>query len=210
MTEVSNEMEDVRIGNPKQSATWSLVLVMSLVCFMLQRGVGISPQAWVDQLGLFPPEAWILSNVYRFATYALIHVETGHWFINILGIILFGAWFERQTSAKALLGVFSFGAISAGATHAAMYPESVLPLMGASGGVSALVGAAIVLGLPSQPLRAILGAFAMLALSSLAYAAVRGSQELPIGGDTAHVAHLGGLAIGILFSIGFLLVTKPA
>ena len=183
------------------TGTSALLLVISVICLVAQRGVGVTSQHWVDQIGLVPAQAWQFGDAYKFLSYSLLHLDTWHWLQNAIGLAVFGRIMEKQTSSMSMLVLVISGAALAGVAHALVYPASALPLMGFSGAVAALIGAALMRSVQFALLRWVLGIFAVLIAGVLGFAAMRSNQPNPLPGDPAHVAHLAGLAIGIIVSI---------
>jgi membrane associated rhomboid family serine protease len=179
------------------TATSATLLVISVICLCAQRGIGVSPQEWVDQIGIVPARALQANGMYQIFTYGLLHVDTWHWLQNAIGLAIFGSAFEKQTSSWSLIGIAVLGIALSGLAHVLIYPDSQLPLVGFSGAIAALIGAVLVRSVPFAWLQWVVGLFALLTIIALALAALRGNLPLPQPGDPAHVAHVAGLAVGI-------------
>lgn len=180
------------------TGTSALLLVISVICLAAGRGVGVTPQQWVDHFALVPAQAWQFGEAYKLFSYSLLHLDTWHWLQNAIGLAVFGRIVERQTSSMSMILLVVAGAILAGAAHTVVYPTSTLPLMGFSGAVAALIGAALMRSVPLAWLRWVLVSFAYLTVCALGLAVIRGNLPNPLSGDPAHVAHLVGLAVGIV------------
>jgi membrane associated rhomboid family serine protease len=112
----------------------------------------------------------------------------------------FGSGVERRFGAASMLSLYLLsGAVAAGA-HYAFYTDSIEPMIGASGGISGLVGCVLVAmrqgngGSPGW----LLGAAAMWAIPTVLF----GILGFPgtDGSSIAWVAHLGGFFGGIALS----------
>ena len=79
--------------------------------------------------------------VWRSFTYALIHGSSGHLLLNLAGLLLIGSRVERIGGSAAVLKVFMAGAVAGGLAQVALAPpgQQGVPLVGASGGIAALL-----------------------------------------------------------------------
>jgi membrane associated rhomboid family serine protease len=153
-------------------------------------------------------------------SYAGLHGSLGHLAVNALSLLAFGSAVARRTGAARFLALFAAGCLAGAITHFLVDRESLAPLIGASAGVSALMGAAArFVFRPGAPLgifrldgdlsyrlpRLTLGelfrerrALIFLAVWIAVNIAI-GFGSLPLAGDSdiAWQAHLGGLAAGV-------------
>ena len=74
-------------------------------------------------------------------TATLVHNDLFHLAFNILFLLWCGSAVERVLGRGALLTLYVIGAIAAAAAQWAVAPLSVTPVIGASGAVSAIIGA---------------------------------------------------------------------
>jgi membrane associated rhomboid family serine protease len=79
--------------------------------------------------------------IWRSLTYAFIHGNPGHLFVNLAGLLLVGSRVERIGGPATVRKVFVVGAIAGGLAQLALAPpaQQGTPLVGASGGVAALL-----------------------------------------------------------------------
>ena len=152
-------------------------------------------------------------------TYALVHGSWTHVGLNAIWLLAFGTPVARRLGALPYFGLCAGGAVAAALAHWALDPMGAAPLIGASGSVSALMGACArfmfspggvqrgMLGEgpppPLPPLAALLrdrpallfvGSWAVLNFIFGAGAVEMGLSEAPV----AWVAHVGGFAFGLL------------
>ena len=80
----------------------------------------------------------------RMVTYALLHVNAVHFVGNILLLLLVGSLAEWRLGVRVIGPLIIVGAIVAAMTHLLMFPAETRPLVGASGAISTLLGAATV------------------------------------------------------------------
>lgn len=164
------------------------------------------------------------------ATYGLLHGDWMHLGINSLWLVTFGAPVVRRLGTERFLILLVAGTIAGAAAHLLVHWGSTTPLIGASAGVSAIMGGAArfvfdprdrgmfralqdpssVVLRPVQPLRelwsnpTVLMFCGMLIVSNLAFGAVS-VPGLSEGSSIAWQAHLGGFAAGFF---GFPLIDR--
>ncbi len=164
------------------------------------------------------------------ATYGLLHGDWMHLAVNALWLVTFGAPVVRRLGTNRFLVLLIAGTIAGAATHLLVFWGSAAPLVGASAGISAIMGGAarfvfdprdqgmfhavrhpeLVRARPIQPLRdvwsnpTVLMFCGMLLVSNLLFGAVSipGVDE---GSSVAWQAHIGGFALGFF---GFPLIDR--
>ena len=132
--------------------------------------------------------------------YLFLHGSTLHLAMNMAMLIAFGAGIERRIGGRGmLLFYFLTGAIAA-LVHFVVYPDSDIPVVGASGAISGLFGGIVVLlhrrrggGAPPR-------SFVGFVLVWVAFTVIVGVIGIPGDPDVevAWVAHLGGFGAGVL------------
>ncbi len=165
-----------------------------------------------------------------FATYGLLHGSWMHLGMNALWLVTFGAPVVRRLGTQRFLLLLLLGTIAGAATHVLVHWGSAAPLVGASAGISAIMGGAarfvfdprdrgmfaslrhpeLMRDRPIQSLRdlwsnpMVLMFCGMLIISNLLFGAVSvpGVED---GSSIAWQAHLGGFALGFF---GFPLFDK--
>lgn len=89
--------------------------------------------------GMASGGAWAWS----FLTYAFLHADWSHVLINAVWLAAFGSPLARRFGAGRFLMFSAVGAIAGAALHLAFYPNSLVPMVGASAAISAqMAGAA--------------------------------------------------------------------
>lgn len=129
-------------------AWWSGFL-SARVCLLLSGIIGLvhalvwsrpdpTPPLW--QFGLHV-EDWSPRILWRFASYAFLHGNGVHLALNLAGLMIIGSKVERIGGGSTVLKVFLAGALVGGAAHLLLAPpeQRGLPLVGASGGITALL-----------------------------------------------------------------------
>lgn len=137
---------------------------------------------------------------WRFLSYTLVHDGGWHLFGNMIILWTFGPFLEDRLGHLGFLALYVAGAVAAGLAHIA---TSSHPAVGASGAVSAVTGAFLVLA-PLVRVRLfvffiLIGVFEIAAFWFIGFAIVKDFISLNMRGSdgVAHMAHLGGVALGM-------------
>jgi membrane associated rhomboid family serine protease len=155
--------------------------------------------AWAHPL---QPGALVVAA--SFVTHALLHLDLMHIVANAGFLLAFGSFAERALGKRRFLLLLLLSVLAgAGAQLLADWGEWV-SLLGASAAASGCVGTVVRVMLAqghTDPRRRSFGLtlLAAMVLINLLFA-VLGPGLLPIGGDIAWEAHLGGFAAGYLLS----------
>lgn len=140
----------------------------------------------------------------------LVHGGALHLIFNMIMLLWCGAAVERVLGRTALLLLYVIGAFASALAQWAVDPASLTPMIGASGAVSAVIGAfALSFGqhkriVPSARLNRLLNALWLLAawvVLQLLVGLVAGAQ----GTMLATPAHIGGFVVGLLLQRPLLL-----
>lgn len=106
--------------------------------------------------GLVPERFWSdpLAQAWTLVSYAFLHGGPAHLATNLLFLWVFGKGIEREMG-WGLLPLYLFSAVAAGLTSVWIRAGSDVPTVGASGAISGLLGAYLIL-LPNANIRAII------------------------------------------------------
>lgn len=173
-----------------------MLICTAVFCAMLLAGRFIPLHGW---FALWPLESGRFMP-WQVVTYAFLHGDVLHLFLNMLGLWMFGAELERLWGHKRLLAFLLASVLTAAAAQLAFSAiiQSYAPTVGASGG---LYGLLLAYGL-LFPNRTIMPLFPPIPMKARTFVAVFGGLELLQGvfGPTgvAHFAHLGGMLGGWL------------
>lgn len=213
-----------------QFVTGILIILNVAVFLMMQYGnLGMSQLAFATSLGLIPGEVGNLSfremslaNIpepLTLITYTFIHGGWMHLLANMAFLWVFADNVEDAYGHFGFLVLFFVCGIVAAAAHVLANPDSIAPLVGASGAVSGILGAYLVL-YPKARVWVLLFMKIPLRISAgWALAAWISFQVLSLYLDDANGevivawwAHIGGFATGFLVTAMFkkTLGTGPA
>jgi membrane associated rhomboid family serine protease len=159
-------------------------------------------------------------RIWSFVTYALLHASWGHVLINVLWLAAFGSPLAWRFGATRFLLFSAVGAIAGAAFHLAVYPQSAVPMVGASAAISAhMAGASrfvfahggplwrghgsAVYRQPAPPLGAVLSDGRVLSFLGVWFAVnlvfgLAGASPGIASGAIAWDAHIGGFLAGLL------------
>jgi membrane associated rhomboid family serine protease len=140
-------------------------------------------------------------------SYIFLHGDYAHVGINCLWLLVFGPIVMRRLGAVRFLGFFLFCGVAAAAVHLAAYWGSAMAVVGASGGISGLMGGGMRIvygrlsgnGAQLAPIfsRSILAFSTVWVIINI----ISGVLRLGVSDDLtliAWVAHLGGFFTGLL------------
>lgn len=198
--------------NPWAVVTWSLILI-NVVIFVIDinatddtqlailRDYAMIPAAINGKVtlgGSLPP----IISVF---TYMFLHGSWSHIIGNMLFLWVFGDNIEDAMGSVRFLFFYFLCGAAGGLLHLVIYPDSAVPLIGASGAVAGVVAAYLMLR-PCAKVIVLLFGFIPFRIGS---AYVLGFWALaqvwnvisPGKGDTAWWAHIGGLLVGAALTV---------
>jgi len=138
-------------------------------------------------------------------TAMFLHGSLAHLGVNMLFLWVFGAAVEDRFGPGPFLGLYLVGGILATLAFVVVNPSSAAPLVGASGAVSAAMGAFLVIG-PRRRIFSFVAPIPLLAVTLPAWALLGPYlvSQLVTPEDTAVAwqAHVGGMVAGFLIALG--------
>ena len=135
--------------------TWGLMFAC-FVIFIYQEGLdGLAYGEFIYGVGLIPgvllgeaemaPQLWHLPAPVTLLSYQFLHGGWDHLLGNMLFLWIFGDNVEDAMGHRRFLVFYLLGGVAAGLAHALLDPGSAVPLIGASGAISAVLGAYLLL-----------------------------------------------------------------
>ena len=178
---------------PMPPVTQALMLACTAVfCVQLLMPLGPWLALWPLDTGRFMP--------WQVLSYAFLHGDLFHLFLNMLGLWMFGTELERLWGPRRYARFLLAGVLAAAAVQLLFTAigGSSVPTVGASGALFALLLAFGML----FPNRVIMPLFPPIPMKARTFVFVFGTLELVLGitggGGIAHFAHLGGMVGGYL------------
>ncbi|RLD04129.1 MAG: rhomboid family intramembrane serine protease [Chloroflexota bacterium] len=212
-------MIPIRDDNPTHSVPiiTYLLIVVNILVFIFQTMLGSNNESFVYQFALIPANVTSLisigslSNIF---TSMFMHAGLAHIGGNMLYLWIFGDNVEDRMGSGNYFLFYIVGGVVASLAHIYSDPTSVIPTVGASGAIAAVLGAYLVL-FPSQkvltliplgfwlrmtllPASLVLGAWFLFQLAQVIFS--WGSPEV---GGVAFWAHIGGFISGVVLGLLF-------
>jgi membrane associated rhomboid family serine protease len=149
--------------------------------------------------------------------YSFLHAGLGHLAVNMIWLAAFGSPLAARIGPLRFLAFWAVTAVSAAMLHLVVYPDSLAPLVGASGAISGMMGAAARFSFRTSQgrgIRAFTGrplsiAASLASKTVLTFVAVWMAANLLTGlgwgadgsspSNIAWEAHIGGFLVGFLF-----------
>lgn len=190
--------------------TWGLIGLNVLV-FIVQVAMGDARDAFTLKWGTVPYEITHGRDLYTLITSMFMHGGFAHILGNMLFLRVFGDNVEDRLGRGRFLVFYLVTGVVASLSHALLQPNSMIPMVGASGAISGVLGAYIVM-FRSNRVAVLIGyfvtevpAWAMIgfwaAQQFIATYATIGNTSLNEGGGVAYAAHAGGFVAGILLAL---------
>ena len=141
-------------------------------------------------------------ELWRWFTSMFLHVSASHLFFNMLGLFFFGKALEKELSRQWFLSIYFIGGLIG--TFVYMF-TSTAPVVGASGCVFAVMGAAMLLNpikrihlyLFPLPLGVVGIAFVVFEVMAVYFQ----PSAVAEASNVANIAHLGGAMTGGMFAL---------
>ena len=195
------------MGRAPATVALAAATTAASVLLMLSGTVGLAAilggflPARFEGLVIPPVHGAVMPLLLTPLTATLIHAGPGHLLFNLVALVFAGALVERAVGAAGLLVLYVVGAYAAALGQWLPEPRSVAPMIGASGAISAVVGAyALLYGRSrARPV----GPFSAAAVHAAWLAAAWVGIQLLVGlagfggAKVAIGAHVGGFLAGL-------------
>jgi membrane associated rhomboid family serine protease len=206
--------DDVRSGT-RPYVTYA-ILAVNVIVYIYEFTLGPSKGYFIEQYGAVPYDIFHPSSCapfIRLFTSMFMHANLMHILGNMLFLWVFSDNVEDRMGHIKFIFFYLVSGICGALLHGAFSPNSTIPMIGASGAISGIMGAYILLYPRAKILALIpLGFFMRLMyLPSLAFLGLWFLYQLLLGiltagaggGGVAYFAHIGGFAAGVLFALPF-------
>ena len=191
------------------------IIALAVVVFLYQAGLGPREgQAFVFSFGAIPavvfgsaqlpPELAALPAPLTLVTSMFLHGGIMHLLGNMLFLWVLGDNVEDALGHVRYVFFYLICGVLAALTHAGIEPASKIPMVGASGAISGVIGAYLVLH-PKAPIKVLVSYFIVWMPAYVVLGFWAGFQFLSAamatggaGGGVAWWAHIGGLIAGVV------------
>ena len=194
------------IGGHKPLFSYSLIVVNVLV-FFYEISLGMNAQGFMTSFGTIPSEISSGEDLYTLFTALFIHGGWMHLIGNMLFLWIFADNIEAVIGTTAFIVFYFLGGLCASMVHVMADPHSLIPSVGASGAISAVMGAYLIM-FPRSKVKLIFILFlSRFELPAVIFLAIWFIQQLMSGigsfaseqsGGIAWWAHIGGFVFGLL------------
>ena len=197
-------------------ANYSLI-ALNIIVFILELMAGPNLESALYEIALIPANVtagFDLGDLKAIFTSMFLHAGLSHLLGNMLYLWIFGDNVEDRIGHFWYLVFYLAGGVVAAFAHVALNPNSVIPTVGASGAIAAVLGAYLIL-FPQVKVLTFVPIGFFLRLTLLPASLLLGfwfvlqlfNGLLTLGladmGGTAFWAHIGGFVFGVL--IGWLI-----
>ena len=194
------------ISRPNSATAWIAVATIAVsalgILFGLESAIAMGGFIPARLSGLIEISPAVPALLTPFSS-ALLHGGWLHLGINMVMLFIVGQQVERVVGASGLVIAYVVGAVAACAAQFAADPSSAVPMVGASGAISALFGLfAIFFGQPKQVTKnQKLNRWIHIAWLLAAWIVIQIMTEMLAGGQgvlLATPAHIGGFVAGLV------------
>jgi len=203
--------QDVRGARPG-FMTWLLIGLNALVWLWMIRMSPSDAQAFFVTYGAVPVAILQGQNLITLITSIFLHGGWLHIISNMLFLGVFGDNIEVTLGHGWYLLFYLAGGVIASLTHIFLYPDSPIPMVGASGAIGAVLGAYVIM-YPTSRVRVFIFPFIVTRVLAVFFLGFWFITQLYTGvgaiGETAESsgvavwAHVGGFVFGMLIGILF-------
>lgn len=177
------------------------LVVINAIIFLLQEFFALTNPAfpyYLSRLFGLVPMAFFGGAVWQIVTYMFLHGGFWHILFNMFVLWMFGSALENAWGSREFLKYYFITGIGGGLCYALFNVGSGIPAIGASGAIYGLLAAYAML-YPNN----IIYLWMVIPVKAKWFAIILGTIELYFslrgGGGIAHLAHLGGMAVGVLY-----------
>ena len=134
----------IEVYNPaRKRPVLLLMLIWSLVLIFV--GQIVAGHEIVQTFCLIPQAFWAGEQLWGLFTYSFLHVGLLHLLGNLYFLYIFGDNIEDTLGKKGLVLLLVVCALAGGALHVSTHSQNPIPELGASGAISGIIGAYLVL-----------------------------------------------------------------
>lgn len=198
---------------PATKILTGMLIAVHLVIFALTNTIEPNALSFASFFAGFIPASWSGIGTFYWWTplsligFTFLHGGWMHLAFNTVMLVAMGSGLEKAIGIKKYLMIYAGTTLFAAFAHLALYPESTMPIIGASGGISGIFGAMIVVMSQTQSQRGASVDKSRLMPVIIAYigiSVVMGLMGGMDGSSVAWVAHIGGFLAGIGFMMAIL------
>jgi len=189
-----------------------LFIALNVLIFIYQMSLGSQAaiQSFLTSYGAIPAEITQGQDLYTLITSIFLHGSMMHLLGNMLYLWIFADNIEATAGNFNYLIFYLLGGLFASMAHILVNPASIIPTVGASGSISAIMGAYIVCFPKSRILMIFLILFKKFHIPAMLFLGFWFAQQIysSFSGDgsqggVAWWAHIGGFIFGVIYAFLF-------
>ncbi len=206
---------DVNVERGHPPILTYLFIIVNIAVFLFEASLGPQQQTvFVTNYGSIPAEIMVGKDLYSLITSIFLHGGWMHLIGNMLFLWVFADNIEATIGHLKFFMFYILGGIIASYGQAILSPTSQVPCVGASGAISACLGAYIVMFPKSQIKVLFLLFFRSFYVSAIYFLGIWIIQQVISGygslasntageGGVAYFAHIGGFLFGVVAGFYF-------
>lgn len=205
-SKVKVTLPDITFPQPKKglSAYGYNNLILALCTILFFASIVVGRGLMVKYLAFHPINFIIMP--WQIVTSIFLHVGFGHYLINMIVLLFFGAELERRVGSKKYLKIFLISGLIGNLAYLAYAytTSSLYPALGASAAIFGVMGTLAIIAPEIRvllfffiPLR-IRDAIILFALIDIVGVMLPGMYKIRVD-NIAHIAHLAGLLVGLYY-----------
>jgi membrane associated rhomboid family serine protease len=199
-----------------------IFIAINVIVFLYEVSLSDAElNAFIKEFGVIPVEILNGENLKSLITSMFLHGGWMHLIGNMLFLYVFGDNIEAVKGHTGFLIFYILGGLAGSFTHIFLSPDSTIPSIGASGAISALLGAYLV-WFPGSKIKMLVPIFFFITIvrvNAFVFLFIWAGLQLfygmaTIGADSAETAgvaywaHIGGFAFGLVVAL-FFRITNP-
>jgi hypothetical protein len=204
------------VARHRLSPVNTLLIAANLAAFVYEVSLGRHVDAFVARYAMVPAlvarahlhGAVLLDRLwpaFTVLTSMFIHGGVGHVVGNMLYLFIFGPAVEERTGPAHYLSFYLLSGIASGAATVVMAPQSMVPVIGASGAIAGILGAYFILYprgsiltfFPPFFFRVPAVLYLILWFAAQLYSGIASGVAGSLMGGVAWWAHVGGFLFGV-------------
>ena len=202
----------IEAWNPTKNIPWLVwgTIAFLVVVFVVQRffTMGMTEtqsQNLFNNWGVVPKEVLGGNALWTLITYAFIHAGIVHLLGNIYYLYVFGDNVEDTLGRWRFFLIYGLSGLAGALLHVAIFPKETIALVGASGAISGLMGAYLVL-FPKVQVWTVIILFRFkvsMLIYMLFWLGIQIFMIFMYAKGVAWFAHLGGFFVGLILAFFF-------
>lgn len=182
-----------------------IILVVHLSLFALTQTIFPEADKFTAFMAGFTPAIWTTFENFMWwtpftlITFSFLHGGWLHLGVNVVLLVAMGSGLEKTIGVKNYVLIYFGATLFAVLTHLALYPNSFMPIIGASGGISGIFGAMLYMMNQDNSLNPLKSNRRLLTIIGIyiGITILAGLLGGPDGSSVAWIAHIGGFLAGL-------------